>query len=261
MSEKTPIKKIPILHYQLTGSGPLVVLLHGFLMSSIYWQKVVPGLSKDFTVMTVDLLGFGASPKPHSSSYDLAAHIISLHKTLLGVSSPMTIVGHSMGAVIAAEYARLYPDSVTQLVAVNPPIFNGSKEAEQDIKGTALTYRLMLYTKIGRLLWPVLGTVARSQRASGNPKALRSFTVHHTHASRMGSLKNLIQTERFLDILKQVNVPTLILFGKHDRALYEKNLTKQAAHISDVQARAVLTGHHIPWYMPEVLVEEIQKLA
>ena len=66
------------LHYTSTGLGPSVVLVHGLGASSRYWGPVIEALADTHRVITVDLLGFGRSPKPGGVSYDVDCHTDAL---------------------------------------------------------------------------------------------------------------------------------------------------------------------------------------
>ena len=72
-----------ILYYEKTGQGPIIVLLHGYMTAGRYWDSVRTQLGKNYTVITIDLLGFGNSPKPKHSNYDYEEHLawVASHTT------------------------------------------------------------------------------------------------------------------------------------------------------------------------------------
>ena len=61
------------IHYTVQGSGPALVLVHGFGGSTYAWDKLTPLLASQYTVYALDLLGFGLSDKPADASYALPA--------------------------------------------------------------------------------------------------------------------------------------------------------------------------------------------
>jgi cis-3-alkyl-4-acyloxetan-2-one decarboxylase len=77
-------------------------------------------------VIVVDLLGFGDSPKPDWATYDARTQAQSLAKTLLGLglTQRVVLVGHSMGSLVAVEFAKRYPALVKALVLCSPPLYN-----------------------------------------------------------------------------------------------------------------------------------------
>ncbi len=124
------------LHISVAGSGPPVIFLHGFRGSGRYWGPQVLTLAANHQIIIVDLLGFGESPWPADSSYDVAAHLDAIHRTVAPVvrGRRATIVGHSMGAILAAEYARRYRDEVSKLIVLNAPMFRSEDEGRSRIK-------------------------------------------------------------------------------------------------------------------------------
>lgn len=57
------------IHYVIGGQGPVIMLWHGFLATWFSWRKVMPSLAKNYTVVALDMRGYGDSEKP-STGYD-----------------------------------------------------------------------------------------------------------------------------------------------------------------------------------------------
>lgn len=104
-----------ILHYQLSGAGPAVVLIHGLFGSFENLGSIARALSDDFQIINIDVRNHGRSEHSDEMNYPLLA--ADLAETLAHLKlSPFAIVGHSMGGKIAMEYALRYPERVTRLV-------------------------------------------------------------------------------------------------------------------------------------------------
>jgi len=106
------------------GSGKTtVVLVHGWTCDSSSWDAQVPVLSKHYRVVTLDLPGHGrsGSPKDGKFSVDLFARAVEAVRAEAHAEK-IVLVGHSMGAPVIRQYARLYPKHVAGLVAVDGPI-------------------------------------------------------------------------------------------------------------------------------------------
>ncbi|MEO8104952.1 MAG: alpha/beta hydrolase [Candidatus Saccharibacteria bacterium] len=123
-----------------SGTGQTVVLLHGIGRSGGVWRPVVAALSRlgNCRVVAYDLLGFGASPKPGWSDYTVDDHASSVIHSLLALHSPtpMVLVGHSMGCLVAVRVAHRRPDLVKQLILYEIPLYDGLPDRR--------TYRLRL---------------------------------------------------------------------------------------------------------------------
>src|SRR5215469_772413 len=97
------------LHYVRGGSGPAVVLLHGFPEDWYEFRLIMPRLTKRFTVIAVDLRGVGESA-PSDSGYDAANLAEDVHQlvTSLGLEH-FYVFGHDIGGMVAYAFARRYP--------------------------------------------------------------------------------------------------------------------------------------------------------
>ncbi len=109
--------------FDVTGAdpaAPLVVFIHGWLLSRSYWQPLTARLSSRFQCLTYDLRGFGESQGQGGSGHtpaDYAADLVSLLQTL-GVTQTW-LVGHSLGGTIALWAAHSLPDRVQGVVCLN----------------------------------------------------------------------------------------------------------------------------------------------
>ena len=103
------------------GNGKTVLLLHGKNFFGAYWKDTIAFLTANgYRVIVPDQIGFGKSSKPnlHYSFHALAANTKTLLDTL-GVKE-VTVVGHSMGGMLATRFALMYPATATRLVLENP---------------------------------------------------------------------------------------------------------------------------------------------
>lgn len=104
------------MHYTIAGSGPAILLVHGWPHTAYGWREVQTILAKDFTVIAADIRGAGYSTKA-DSGYDadnLADDLRTLVKEHLGFEK-VVVIGHDWGAVWAYHYAAQYRDEVAGL--------------------------------------------------------------------------------------------------------------------------------------------------
>ena len=112
------------IHSSTTGTGQAtVIFIHGWTCDSSSWTSQVPAFAKKYRVVTVDLPGHGksASPKDGKLSMGLFARAVEAVRAETKADR-VVLVGHSMGAPVIREYARLYPEHVAGLVAVDGPL-------------------------------------------------------------------------------------------------------------------------------------------
>jgi len=106
------------LSYLDSGTGPVVLFIHGILGSHRNWVQLIDRLDDNHRVIVPDLFGHGESAKP-VGDYSLGAHAATMRDLLgrLGIER-VTLVGHSLGGGIAMEFYYLFPERVDRLVLV-----------------------------------------------------------------------------------------------------------------------------------------------
>jgi pimeloyl-ACP methyl ester carboxylesterase len=109
--------------YRKAGSGPALVLLHGFPLSGLTWRKIVPALARRFTCYALDLVGLGDTTSPVATDHSSEGQGAVFQRALrtLDVSS-YALMGNDTGGWIARELAILEPERVTHLVLTNTEI-------------------------------------------------------------------------------------------------------------------------------------------
>jgi pimeloyl-ACP methyl ester carboxylesterase len=107
------------IHYRVGGSGPAVVLLHGYAETSHMWNPLMPLLAKTHTVIVPDMRGAGGSAKPEGG-YDKKNMAVDIHALVksLGINS-VAIVGHDIGLMVAYAYAAQFPSETSRVVLMD----------------------------------------------------------------------------------------------------------------------------------------------
>ncbi|WP_341675639.1 alpha/beta hydrolase [Niveibacterium sp. SC-1] len=110
------------IHVRVGGSGPAVVLIHGFGDTGDMWTPLAVALAKDHRVVVPDLRGMGLSSIP-AGGYDKKTQAADIRAVLdkLGIDKA-DIIGHDIGTMVAYAYAARYPDKTTRLVVMDAPV-------------------------------------------------------------------------------------------------------------------------------------------
>ncbi|MFM2301672.1 MAG: hypothetical protein RLZZ84_1408 [Pseudomonadota bacterium] len=126
------------IHYVDEGAGPLIILLHGFPYTWFEWRHQIAALSQaGFRVVAPDIRGFGDSGKPaRVEDYTLLHSAGDVVALLAALGEPRAVlIGHDLGAWVAASAARLRPDLFPALALVSTAV--GPREAQRPSAGWA----------------------------------------------------------------------------------------------------------------------------
>ena len=110
------------IHVRSGGSGPAVLLLHGYGETGDMWVPLAAALARDHTVIVPDLRGLGLSSKP-ADGFDkkTQADDVGGVLTALGVERA-DVVAHDIGNMVAFQFAARYPQRVRRLVLIDAPV-------------------------------------------------------------------------------------------------------------------------------------------
>jgi pimeloyl-ACP methyl ester carboxylesterase len=240
-----PFRQPPLLHVAADrGTGPAVVLLHGIASSWVTFQNVIPLIESRHRVIALDLLGFGGSPVPPDAEYTPAEHAAAVRRTLrsLRVHGSIVLVGHSMGALIAARFAAQYPRGVARLVLVSPPIYLAPQAVGNPVDRTAMDLYLRAYDFLRQNKEFTIRAAAQLARLSPI-KNLLDVSERNWRAFVL-SLEKSIESQTTLSDLAEIVVPIEIVYGTLDPFLAPAGI-RIAAQLQGVTAHRVLGGDHV----------------
>lgn len=212
----------------------MVVLVHGIASSSATFEKLLPLLRERHRCIGVDLLGFGDSPVPEDAQYTIEEHVASIAATVdsLRLNAPFVLVGHSLGSLLSARYAAQYPQRVSRLVLVSPPIYLspseiGDPRVRAQVGAYLGVYEFMRQNKdftIGSA-----GTIAKLFRLGG---ALQLTERNWTPF--MLSLQNCIESQTTVSDIANVQVPIDVVYGALDQfiAAGTMNIIERMRHVT-----------------------------
>ncbi|KAH7094256.1 Alpha/Beta hydrolase protein [Paraphoma chrysanthemicola] len=119
------------LHYAQTGnrSGSLLLCLHGLGGSIETFFPLLPHLPSTYNIVLVDFPGFGKSPLPEQpDNISIAGHVANLDDLIASLQGASTkaepndtvIIGHSLGAIVALQYAAVHTEAISGLALLGP---------------------------------------------------------------------------------------------------------------------------------------------
>lgn len=244
------------IHYERSGEGPAVVLLHGFPDSGRLWRHQVPALvAAGFSTLVPDLRGYGASDKPASveayRSSTVALDVLAMLDAE-GVERAH-VVGHDWGAAIAWVIASLHPERVERLVALS--VGHPSAFARAGLRQRARSWYVLAFQFDGiaeRWLsangWSNFRQWSRHPDADAVVEALdRDGSLRPALAYYRANMGPSTLVEPPVD-LPAVTAPTMGVWSSKDPALTEEQMTGSAGWVSGTwrYERIDGTGHWLP---------------
>jgi len=231
------------VHYRDEGEGEVVFLLHGLAGSSRFWEETLKALPEGFRGIAPDLPGFGESESPER--YGSSDHLVVMRGLIdaLGIGE-FSLVGHSMGGVVALLWALTAPEGIRRMILINVPVSGG--EALQGRGRIGATLPGLAVMKIGLHLAPLLWVLRRFLRYYYvlDPR----FTADAVKASlyalwkNAGALKECDLSSR----LSGVRVPTLVIGTKEDGIVRPAEFEKTARAIPGAEAAWIAGAGHCP---------------
>jgi pimeloyl-ACP methyl ester carboxylesterase len=252
------------------GSGPAVVLIHGFGDTGDMWGPLAARLARTHTVIVPDLRGMGRSSKA-DGGYDKKSQAGDIRAVVEKLGQDRTaVVGHDIGTMVAYAYAARYPDKVTRLVVMDAPVpgidpwdqiiltpplwhFNfGGKNAERLVAGRERIYLDRFWNEFaGDPSRIDEATRAHYTRLYAQPGAMRaSFAQFNTIATHD------VTDNRMLAKVK-LTMPVLAIGGEKSFGQNMAIVMHNAA--TDVKEAVVPgAGHWLMEERPEVTVKLVE---
>ena len=266
------------------GSGPPLLLLHGFPQTRAIWHKVAPALAKRFTVVASDLRGYGDAGKPASdplhASYSkraMAADQVGLMRSL-GFER-FGLVGHDRGGRVAHRLAVDHPDAIERVAVLD--ICPTLAMYEQTDLAFAKAYwhwffliqpaplpETMINADPEFFLTRFMGgrsaglrpfepqAWAEYLRCARDPETVRAMCEDYRAAVTI----DLEHDRADREAGRRIACPLLVLWGRE--GVIERSFDAVAEWervASDVRGHALDCGHYVPEEAPQALVEEIER--
>lgn len=261
------LRRAPRLHVHTdTGTGPVVILVHGIASTSATWHKVVPQLSPGHRVIAIDILGHGGSPTPADCEYTLDDHVAALAATIrsLRLREPFVLVGHSLGSLIATRYAaerRWYSPAgmhVARLVLVGPPIYL----TPSDIGDPWVRARISAYLRAYEFLRTNKDFTLANAAVLGRllPKGILELTSD-TWTPFVKSLEHCIESQTMVSDIASLHVPVDLIYGALDAFVAPGSLqvVERMRHVTTHRVEG--NDHIVRSRVAKVLVRVIDGVA
>lgn len=209
--------------YMDEGEGNPIIFIHGLGSYAPAWKKTIAGLSDDYRCIAIDLPGYGKSSKGnYAGDMSYYADIVMEIAKKLNLKS-VSLGGHSMGGQISIMASLAYPENVDKLLLFSPAGFEtftaGQKEWFREVltpKGVALTPVDALISNVGYNFYDF---PKDAQFMIDDRIAMRTAEGFDLYCHQIVKSVNGMVDEPVFDYLKNISVPTLIVYGKQDNLI------------------------------------------
>lgn len=220
------------------NNGRSVILFHGKNFGGYYWTEVIKALTaKGFRVIVPDQIGFGKSSKAfiHYSFHQMAKWNKQLLDTL-GIQKA-SVLGHSMGGMLATRFALMYPNQTEKLLLENPigledyktfvPYISTEQQYQTELKSTAESVKKYYQSSYFTVWKPEYDELVR----------IAGGVTHSADYPRWAKVAamtfSMIYEQPVFYEFSNIKVPTVLFIGKSDRTIVGKGLLtpdQQAIH-------------------------------
>jgi len=238
-----------VVHYLEAGQGPALILIHGLGSSADVWRADMAGLSRAYRVLAIDLPGYGKSDRPKADySVEYQAGVVKEFISAVGLDRA-ALAGNSLGGWIAALVALDSPGKISALILVDsaglqrqsPPPVNINPATKEEQKALLLS----LFANKS------LVTEGMVEKQWDYRKEVRA-TVQAT----MDSFKTALPLD---DRLKDIKVPTLVIWGRQDSLIPVENGERFVKGIPGAKLVVIDDAGHLPQVeQPEAFVRAVK---
>jgi haloacetate dehalogenase len=269
------------IHCIVGGTGPPLLLLHGYPQTHAIWHKIAPSLAHRYTVVCADLRGYGDSSKPPSDAQHLPYSKRAMAQDMLEVMrhfghSRFLLVGHDRGGRVAHRLCVDHPDAVVRVAVLDiSPTRIMYKKTDQGfatayyhwfflIQPFDLPEKLIgadpiyyLHRKLGS--WGT-GTTHFDPRAMAEyERCFRDPATVHASCEDYRAAASIDLTHDAEDNDRRIACPLLVLWGEKGVVhRFFDPITDWKRVASDVRGKSLPCGHYLPEEQPAATLYELE---
>jgi pimeloyl-ACP methyl ester carboxylesterase len=205
------------VNYVERGSGPVLLLVHGFPLDHTMWKYQLEGLSDAARMIAPDLRGFGRSGvTPGAVSMERYADDLAAFLDALAIREKIVFCGLSMGGYIAWQFWRKHAARVAKLILCDTRAAADTPEAAQTRLNTAERVENTGTQALTELMLGKLFAPATVKERPNEAEALQQVILNCPPQGVAAALRGMAARPDATPLLKSITVPTEVIVGEHD---------------------------------------------
>ena len=246
-----------MLHHEISGNGkkPLV-LLHGFMENTTIWNEMEAHLSKDFTLIKIDLPGHGKS-KVYQEIHTVELMAEKVKEVIDALKlEKINLLGHSLGGYVSLAFAEKFPEILESMTLFFSTTLADDDEKKQirrrSIAVIDENFETFVKTSIPNLFSNNEKDILEGKIELAKNIA-KSTDKEGVKAAQLGMAERPDRTE----ILENLDAKILIIAGKYDNAVKTENLLNIIPEKTNIKTYVLDCGHNGHWEKPTICAEII----
>lgn len=254
------------IHYVTGGQGEPLLLIHGFGQNWFMWNRLLPELSKHFTIIAPELRGVGESGKP-DTGYDKKTMAVDLHELVkkLGYTN-VNVAGHDIGLMVAYAYAAQFGNEVKKIAFLDA-LLPGIEPVWSNLKEKLWWFGFFAWPGSGQVVegkerafltnfWPVVGHNNNAFTKEESEEFIRAYSVkgaaagsfHWFGAFEQDAKDNLAFSKN------KLQMPVLTMGGEYQSASFlGEHFKKVAINVKEIKIAGA--GHWLVQEQPEPVLK------
>ncbi len=272
------------IYTRIGGSGPPLLLIHGFPQTHAMWHRIAPDLMQHFTCVMPDLRGYGYSSCPPNDAANLAYSKRAMANDLVALMASLghhqyAVVGHDRGARVAYRMALDHPETVSSLTVLDI-VPTHAMWTDFTVRLAMKTYHWLFLAQpfplpemliekapVGYLDYTIASWTAAGNLSAFDESALAEYRLHyatpeHIHATcndyRAGATIDFSIDSADVAAGRKIACPTLVLWGNHGIPSETASPLKTwQAWCPEAEGHAIASGHFMAEENPQTVLQAL----
>ena len=234
------------MEYEDKGSGMPVIFIHGYPLNRTLWEPQLEALADIARIIAPDLRGHGGSD-PIPGIYTMRAMAKDIKELLetLKIEQPIILCGLSMGGYVCFEFMRSYPNMVQGMILAATRATADSIETKVNREEAAAIAQERGPQAIANMMLTKMLAPATYEKRPELVERARNIMEKISTQAIVGDLRGMLNREDSTPLLKEINIPVLILHGGDDQIIPQAEVDLMKNEIKNARVEIIPEAGHL----------------